>query len=156
VTSLPLWVKLTPNVTDIVAPARAICDAGADGLSIINTITAMGVDVRRRAPRIGTVFGGLSGPAIKPIALRMVYQVARQKLGVPICGMGGIVTAEDVAEFMVAGAAAVQVGTQNFAEPNVAARLVKELAALGRELGVSSIQDLVGTLREDFEPICPS
>ncbi len=156
VTRLPLWVKLTPNITDIVAPARAIVEAGADGLSIINTITAMGVDIRKRVPRIGTVFGGLSGPAIKPIALRMVYQVARQKLGVPICGMGGIVSAEDAAEFLVAGATAVQVGTQNFAEPNAGARLVAELAELGRELGVSSIQDLVGTLREDFEPICPA
>jgi len=155
VTSLPLWVKLTPNITDIRVPARAIVDAGADGLSIINTITAMGVDVRRRTPRIGTVFGGLSGPAIKPIALRMVYQVAREQLGVPICGMGGIVTAEDAAEFLVAGATCVQVGTQNFAQPDAAATLVADLQELAEELGVSNIGDLVGTLRADFTPISP-
>ncbi|HKE17856.1 MAG TPA: dihydroorotate dehydrogenase [Kofleriaceae bacterium] len=156
VTRLPLWVKLTPNITDITALAAAVVEAGADGLSIINTITAMGVDVRRRRPRIATVFGGLSGPAIKPIALRMVYQVARARLGVPICGIGGIVTAEDAAEFLVAGATAVQVGTQNFADPGCAARLVDELAALAAELGVSRIADLVGTLETSFEPICPT
>jgi dihydroorotate dehydrogenase (NAD+) catalytic subunit len=146
VVSVPLWVKLTPNITDIVALARAVVDGGADGLSIINTITAMGIDVRTRRPRIATVFGGLSGPAIKPIALRMVYQVARAQLGVPICGIGGIVTAEDAAEFLIAGASAVQIGTQNFVDPDAAARLVAELAALAGELGVSRIADLVGTL----------
>lgn len=155
VTRLPLWVKLTPNITDIVALARAVTDAGADGLSIINTITAMGVDVRTRRPRIATVFGGLSGPAIKPIALRMVYQVARAGLGVPICGIGGIRTAEDAAEFLVAGATCVQVGTQSFADPDCAAALVDDLARLAAELGVSRIADLVGTLRADREPICP-
>jgi dihydroorotate dehydrogenase (NAD+) catalytic subunit len=154
VTSLQMWVKLTPNVTDITVPARAIVDAGADGLSIINTISAMGIDIVTRRPRIATVFGGLSGPAIKPIALRMVYQVAREKLGVPICGMGGIRTAEDVAEFLIAGATAVQIGTQNFADPDCAARIVDDLGALGRRLGVDKISDLVGTLRTDFEPIC--
>ena len=146
VTALPMWIKLTPNITDIVALAAAVVDAGADGLSIINTISAMGIDVRTRRPRIATVFGGLSGPAIKPIALRMVYQVARARLGVPICGIGGIVTAEDAAEFLVAGATAVQVGTQNFADPGGAVRLIDELAALGVELGVERIADLVGTL----------
>ena len=155
VTDLPLWVKLTPNVTDIVVPARAIVDAGADGLSIINTITAMGIDIHTRRPRIATVFGGLSGPAIKPIALRMVYQVAREKLGVPICGMGGIRTAEDIVEFLIAGATAVQVGTQNFGDPDCAARLVDDLASLCTRLGVDRAVDLVGTLRTDFEPICP-
>ncbi len=148
VTRLPLWVKLTPNITDVVGLARAVVDAGADGLSIINTITAMGVDIRSRKSRIATVFGGLSGPAIKPIALRMVYQVARERLGVPICGIGGIATAEDICEFLVAGATAVQVGTQNFVEPNCAARLVSELGALGQSLGVGAISELVGTLRE--------
>lgn len=155
VTALPMWIKLTPNITDIVALARAVVEAGADGLSIINTITAMGVNVRTRRPRIATVFGGLSGPAIKPIALRMVYQVARARLGVPICGIGGIRTAEDAAEFMVAGATCVQVGTESFADPNCAARLVDELAALGAELGVSRIADLIGTLETSFEPISP-
>lgn len=146
-TDLPMWVKLTPNITDIVALAAAVAEAGADGFSIINTITAMGVDIRTRRPRIATVFGGLSGPAIKPIALRMVYQVARANLGLPICGMGGIRTAEDAAEFLVAGATAVQVGTQSFADPDCAARMVNELAELAAELGVDRISDLIGTLR---------
>lgn len=155
VTDLPLWVKLTPNITDIVALARAVVDNGADGLSIINTITAMGIDVRTRKPRIATVFGGLSGPAIKPIALRMVYQVARARLGVPICGMGGIRTAEDVIEFLIAGATAVQVGTLSFADPDCAARLVDEVAALSAELGVERIADFIDTLQTRTEPICP-
>jgi len=149
VTDLPMWVKLTPNITDIVSLARAVVDNGADGLSIINTIMAMGIDIRTRRPRIATVFGGLSGPAIKPIALRMVYQVARAQLGVPICGMGGIRTASDVLEFLIAGATAVQVGTLNFADPNCAARLVDEVAALAGELGVNQITEIVGTLRTD-------
>lgn len=155
VTDLPLWIKLTPNITDIVALARAVVDNGADGLSVINTITAMGIDVRTRRPRIATVFGGLSGPAIKPIALRMVYQVARAGLGVPICGIGGIRNAEDVAEFLIAGASAVQVGTQSFAEPDAATRIIDELVALGAQLGVDRIADLIGTLRTDVEPISP-
>lgn len=147
VTSIPMWVKLTPNITDIVALARAVADGGADGFSIINTITAMGIDVRTRRPRIGTVFGGLSGPAIKPIALRMVYQVARAQIGLPICGIGGIRTAEDALEFMIAGATAVQVGTQSFADPDCAARMVDELEALAAELGVVRIADLIGSIR---------
>lgn len=155
VTDLPLWVKLTPNITDIVALARAVVDNGADGLSIINTITAMGIDIRTRRPRIATVFGGLSGPAIKPIALRMVYQVARADLGVPICGMGGIRTAEDVIEFLIAGATAVQVGTQSFADPDRAASLVDEVAELAAELGVERVADLIGTLNADRPPITP-
>jgi dihydroorotate dehydrogenase (NAD+) catalytic subunit len=145
-TELPLWVKLTPNITDVVALARAVADNGADGFSIINTIKAMGVDVRTRRPRIGTVFGGLSGPAIKPVALRMVYEVARADLGLPICGMGGIRNAEDAAEFLIAGATAIQVGTQSFADPDCAAKLVDELARLGTELGVDRVSDLVGSL----------
>jgi dihydroorotate dehydrogenase (NAD+) catalytic subunit len=155
VTELPLWIKLTPNITNIVKLAEAVVAGGADGLSIINTITAMGVNVRTRRPRIATIFGGLSGPAIKPIALRMVYQVWRANLGVPICGMGGIRSAEDVAEFLVAGATAVQIGTQSFADPDCAARIVGELGQLAAELGVSRIGELVGTLQTDFDPICP-
>jgi dihydroorotate dehydrogenase (NAD+) catalytic subunit len=146
-TNLPLWVKLTPNITDLVSLGRAIADAGADGFAVINTITAMGIDIRSRRPRIGTVFGGLSGPAIKPIALRMVFQVARAGLGLPICGIGGIRTAEDVVEFLLAGATAVQVGTQNFVDPDCAARIVRQLPALCRELGVHRIADLIGQLR---------
>jgi len=149
VTDLPMWVKLTPNITDVVSLAAAVVENGADGLSMINTITAMGINVRTRRPRIATIFGGLSGPAIKPVALRMVYQVARANLGVPICGMGGIRSAEDVIEFLIAGATAVQVGTLNFADPNCAARLVGEVATLAEELGVNRITDLVHTLRID-------
>lgn len=147
VTDLPLWVKLTPNITDIVALARAVVDAGADGLSVINTITAMAIDVRTRRPRIATTFGGLSGPAIKPIALRMVYQVARAKLGVPICGIGGIASGEDAAEFLIAGATAVQVGTQSFVEPHAAVRILGELEALCGRLGVEHVGELIGSLK---------
>jgi dihydroorotate dehydrogenase (NAD+) catalytic subunit len=147
VTDLPLWVKLTPNITDIVELARAVVDAGADGLTIINTVSAMAIDARRRAPRIATTFGGLSGPAIKPIALRMVYQVARAKLGVPICGIGGIASGEDAAEFLVAGATAVQVGTQSFVEPDAARRVLGELEAFCVAERLDSVEELIGTLR---------
>jgi dihydroorotate dehydrogenase (NAD+) catalytic subunit len=151
VTSLPLLVKLTPNVTDVVALARACVRAGAEGLSIINTVSAMAVDARRRRPRIATVFGGLSGPAIKPIALRMVYQVARAGLGVPLLGIGGIVTGEDAAEFLLAGATLVQVGTANFADPDAAARVGRELAAFCAETGVARAADLTGALEVDAQ-----
>jgi dihydroorotate dehydrogenase (NAD+) catalytic subunit len=150
-TSLPLLVKLTPNVTDVVALARACVRAGADGLSIINTVSAMAVDARRRRPRIATVFGGLSGPAIKPIALRMVYQVARAGLGVPLLGIGGVVTGEDAAEFLLAGATLVQVGTANFADPDAAARVGRELAAFCEETGVARASDLAGALEVDAQ-----
>ena len=143
----PLWVKLTPNITDIVALARAVVDAGADGLSMINTVSAMAIDARARRPRIATVFGGLSGPAIKPIALRMVYQVARAGLGVPICGIGGVASGTDAAEFLVAGASAVQVGTQTFVEPGAAARVARELEAFCVAERLGSAAELVGTLR---------
>lgn len=146
VTDLPLWVKLTPNVTDIVALARAVADAGADGFSIINTISAMAIDARTRRPRIATVFGGLSGPAIKPIALRMVYQVARAGLGLPICGIGGIASGEDAAEFLIAGATAVQVGTQTFVDPDAACRVHRELLDFCAAEGLASVTELVGTL----------
>jgi dihydroorotate dehydrogenase (NAD+) catalytic subunit len=148
VVRVPLWVKLTPNIsiTLVVPLARACVDAGADCLSIINTITGMAVDARRRRPRIATTFGGLSGPALKPIALRMVYQVAREKLGVPISGIGGIQTGEDAAEFMVAGATTVQVGTQSFVDPDACARVGRELQAFCAEVGVGRAADLVGTL----------
>jgi dihydroorotate dehydrogenase (NAD+) catalytic subunit len=147
VTDLPLWIKLTPNITDVVALARAVVDAGADGLTIINTLSAMAIDARRRVPRIATTFGGLSGHAINPIALRMVYQVARAQLGVPICGIGGIASGEDAAEFLVAGATAVQVGTQSFAEPDAARRVLRELEAFCAEQGLRSVSELVGSLR---------
>ena len=142
----PLWVKLTPNVTDVVALARAVVDAGADGLSLINTLRALAIDLRTRRPRVATTFGGLSGPAIKPVALRMVHEVARAGLGVPVCGIGGIMTGEDAAEFLVAGATAVQVGTASFVDPGAAVRITGELAAVCARLDVDRAADLVGTL----------
>jgi dihydroorotate dehydrogenase (NAD+) catalytic subunit len=146
VTKKPLIIKLTPNCTDVVALARAAMEGGADGLSIINTISAMGIDARRRTPRIATVFGGLSGPAIKPIALRMVYQVHRAMPEVPLSGIGGIATGEDVVEFMLAGATTVQVGTQSFAEPHAARRIQQELVQFMREERISDVRELIGAL----------
>lgn len=146
-TNKPIVVKLTPNVTDVVAIARAAVEGGADGLSVINTISAMAIDVRTRRPRIATVFGGLSGPAIKPIALRMVHQVARAKLGVPISGIGGIRSGEDAAEFLLAGASTVQVGTQSFVEPDAAVRITRELAAICASQNVKDVKELVSALR---------
>jgi dihydroorotate dehydrogenase (NAD+) catalytic subunit len=143
----PLWVKLTPNTSDIVALAKACADAGADGLSIINTITGMAIDIHTRRPRIATVFGGLSGPAIKPIALRMVHQVFRAGVPLPISGIGGIQDATDVIEFLLAGASTVQVGTQNFVDPDKACRITRDLAAALAAEGVSDVRELVGALR---------
>jgi dihydroorotate dehydrogenase (NAD+) catalytic subunit len=143
----PLWVKLTPNTSDIVTLAKACADAGADGLSIINTITGMAIDVHTRRPRIATVFGGLSGPAIKPIALRMVHQVFRAGVPLPISGIGGIQDATDVIEFLLAGASTVQVGTQNFVDPDKACRITRDLAAALAADGVGDVRELVGALR---------
>ena len=147
VTKKPLIIKLTPNCTDVVALARAAMDGGADGLSVINTLSAMGIDARKRRPRIATTFGGLSGPAIKPIALRMVYQVHRALPGVPISGIGGIATGEDVVEFLLAGASTVQVGTQSFAEPHAARRIRDELVQFMREEKIGDVRELVGALQ---------
>jgi dihydroorotate dehydrogenase (NAD+) catalytic subunit len=143
----PLWVKLTPNTSDIVALARACADSGADGLSIINTITGMAIDARTRRPKIATVFGGLSGPAIKPIALRMVHQVFRAGVPLPISGIGGIQDATDAIEFFLAGASTVQVGTQSFVDPDASGRLVRDLDARCRADGVTDIREIVGALR---------
>jgi dihydroorotate dehydrogenase (NAD+) catalytic subunit len=143
----PLWIKLTPNTSDIVALARACADAGADGLSIINTITGMAIDVKTRRPKIATTFGGLSGPAIKPIALRMVHQVHRAGVPLPISGIGGIQNATDVLEFLLAGASTVQVGTQNFADPDTAARIVRELEQAMIADGITDVRELIGALR---------
>jgi dihydroorotate dehydrogenase (NAD+) catalytic subunit len=146
-TKKPLIVKLTPNCTDVVALARAAMEGGADGLSVINTISAMAIDARRRRPRIATTFGGLSGPAIKPVALRMVYQVHRALPDVPISGIGGIASGEDVVEFLLAGATTVQVGTLSFAEPGAAARIIDELSRFLDEERVSSVGELIGALK---------
>ena len=144
-TSLPVIAKLTPNVTSIATIARAASDAGADAIALINTVLGMAIDWRKRSPMLGNVMGGLSGPAIKPIALRCVYQVA-QAVKTPLIGIGGIATIDDVMEFLVAGATAVQVGTANYYDPTVTMKLVNALPAALREAGVTSIPPLVGTL----------
>ncbi|MDW8223884.1 MAG: dihydroorotate dehydrogenase [Gemmatales bacterium] len=143
---LPVWAKLTPNVTDIVPIARAAVDAGADALSLVNTFVGMAVDWRKRRPVLANVTGGLSGPAIKPLALRLVWQVARA-VQVPIIGIGGITTLDDVLEFLVAGASAVQVGTANFFDPTVTMRLVAGLPEALTTLGAHSVQEIVGSLQ---------
>jgi dihydroorotate dehydrogenase (NAD+) catalytic subunit len=146
VTGLPVIAKLTPNVTDIVAVARGAAAGGADAVTLINTLQGMAVDWRRRKPLLGNVVGGLSGPAIKPVALRCVHQVHRA-VGIPIIGVGGIMTIDDCMEFFVAGATAVQIGTASFAEPVVSARLLDELPAAVAEAGAASLAALVGTLQ---------
>lgn len=143
---LPLIAKLTPNVTSIVPIARAAAEAGADAVSLVNTFVGMAIDWKRRRPILGNVTGGLSGPAIKPLALRLVWQVARQ-VQVPILGIGGITTIDDVMEFLVAGASAVQVGTANFFDPTVSMRLVAQLPGALAQLGAGSVRELVGTLQ---------
>jgi len=143
----PLWIKLTPNTSDIVALAKACAEGGADGLSIINTITGMAIDVKTRRPKIATTFGGLSGPAIKPIALRMVHQVRRAGVPLPISGIGGIQNATDAVEFFLAGASTVQVGTQNFVDPDAAAHLVSDLQRMLAADGISDVRELIGALR---------
>jgi len=145
-TSLPVIAKLTPNVSDIAAVARGAADGGADAVTLINTLQGMAVDWRRRRPLLGNVVGGLSGPAIKPVALRCVHQVHRA-VGIPIIGVGGIMTIDDCMEFFVAGAAAVQIGTASFAEPVASARLLDELPAALREAGAARFADVVGTLK---------
>ena len=146
--SLPLIVKLSPNVTDIVAMARAVADNGADAISLINTLIGMAIDVRTRRPRLANVIGGLSGPAIKPVALRMVWQVA-SAVRVPVIGIGGIGTAEDAVEFLLAGASAVQVGTANFYNPASSMEILSGLEAWLREQGETSVRAIIGTLRLD-------
>jgi dihydroorotate dehydrogenase (NAD+) catalytic subunit len=143
-TQIPIVVKLSPNVSNIVAMAEAVAEGGAAGVSIINTLTAMAIDVRTRQPRIATMYGGLSGPAVKPVALRMVHQVHRALPQLPICGMGGIVSGEDALEFLMAGATCVQVGTANFAEPIAGVRVRDELRALMGELGIRRPAEIIG------------
>jgi dihydroorotate dehydrogenase (NAD+) catalytic subunit len=143
---LPIVAKLTPNVTNIVPIARAAAEAGADALSMGNTFVGMAIDWRRRRPILANITGGLSGPAIKPLALRLVWQVARQ-VRVPIIGVGGIATIDDVMEFLVAGASAVQLGTVNFYDPTASERVGGQLPEALGQLGASSVRELVGTLQ---------
>jgi dihydroorotate dehydrogenase (NAD+) catalytic subunit len=151
-TNLPLIVKLSPNAGDVVATAVAAVEAGADILSLINTIVGLAIDLERREPMIGFTTGGLSGPAIRPIALRMVWEVRKALPKIPIIGMGGIETVENVVEFMIAGANAVQVGTANFRDPTVSGRLVKELDRWCEKNGVRKVQELTATLKTRPRP----
>ena len=141
----PLIIKLSPNVTDIALMARSVQDAGADMISCINTLSGMAVDVARRKPRLANVIGGLSGPAIKPVALRCVWQVAKA-VDIPVIGIGGIATAEDILEFILVGASAVQIGTASFMRPDAAFALAEELPDACRRLGVNSLDELRGAL----------
>jgi dihydroorotate dehydrogenase (NAD+) catalytic subunit len=141
----PLWVKLSPNVADVTVVGRAAEEAGADALSAINTLRGMAIDAAARRPRLASTTGGLSGPAIKPVALAMVHALAKA-VRIPVVGLGGIRTGEDAAEFLVAGAAAVQVGTATFYDPAAPERVARELAAFCRRHGVAAARALTGTL----------
>jgi dihydroorotate dehydrogenase (NAD+) catalytic subunit len=142
---LPVIAKLTPNVASVVPIAQAAADAGADAVSLVNTFQGLAVDWRRRRPVLGGGMGGLSGPAIKPLALRVVWQVANA-VNVPIIGVGGIATLDDVMDYLVCGARAVQIGTANFYDPGVSARLVEQLETLVEGEGWSHVSDVIGTL----------
>jgi dihydroorotate dehydrogenase (NAD+) catalytic subunit len=153
--TLPVLAKLTPNVANIAQIARAAEDGGADAISLINTCQGMAVNWRQRRPRLGGVLGGLSGPAIKPIALRCVYQVA-QAVAIPLIGIGGIASIDDVMEFLVAGAHAVQIGTANFYNPAVSTQILDAIPGALAELGATCVADVVGTLEglRRAEPVC--
>jgi len=142
----PLIVKLSPNVARIQEMAQAAVDAGADALSLVNTFVALAIDARTRRPRLGNGFGGLSGPAIKPIALRMVFETA-QAVKVPVIGLGGIATGTDAAEYLIAGATAVEVGTANFWDPQAPLRIARELDEFLQQENIANAAELRGTLR---------
>jgi dihydroorotate dehydrogenase (NAD+) catalytic subunit len=144
-TTLPLIVKLSPNVTDISLMARVAMDAGADAVSLINTITGMSIDIRTRRPRLANITGGLSGPAVKPIAIRMVYDVYRS-LKIPVIGMGGIMNAADAVEFILAGASAVAVGTANFVNPRATVEILDGIIDYMKKEGIEDIGSLTGTV----------
>jgi len=145
-TRLPIIPKLTPNVTDVASFARASEEAGADAVSLVNTFLAMAIDVETRRPKLSNVMGGLSGPAIRPIAVRMVYECARV-VKIPVIGVGGIASAADVLEFLIAGATAVQVGTANFVDPFIWGKLEAGVRAYLERHGIARVSDLVGTLQ---------
>ena len=146
ITDLTLIVKLSPNVTDIALIAKAAEDAGADAVSVINTLTGMAINAKTRQPRLANIIGGLSGPAIKPIALRMVWE-SHKAVRIPIIGMGGIISAEDAIEFMLAGASAVAVGTANFVNPKAAQDIIDGIKMFMVEERISDIKELIGGLR---------
>ena len=146
-TRRPLWVKLSPNAPDLVATARAAVAGGADALTLINTVRALAIDAAARRPVLANGIGGLSGPAIKPVALRMVWEVHRALPEVPLVGIGGIETGRDAAEFLLAGASAVQVGTAIFREPAAPLRIIGELERFCAEHGVADVRELIGGLQ---------
>lgn len=143
VTNKPVYIKLSPNVTDIVSIAKACEDAGADGISLINTLLGMRIDLKTKKPIIANKMGGFSGPAIKPVALRMVYQVY-ETVKIPIIGMGGVSSAEDVLEFMLAGATAVEVGAANLIDPFACKKIVENLPLVMEKYGVNKLSDIIG------------
>ena len=143
VTKKPVYIKLSPNVTDIVSIAKACEDAGADGISLINTLLGMRIDLKTKKPVIANKMGGFSGPAIKPIALRMVYQVY-EAVNIPIIGMGGVSSAEEVLEFMLAGATAVEVGAANLIDPFACKKIVENLPLVMEKYGVNKLSDIIG------------
>lgn len=145
-TSRPIIAKLSPNVTDVVQIALSAEEAGADALSLVNTFLAMAVDIETRKPKLANIYGGLSGPAIKPIALRMTHQVAG-RVKIPVIGMGGILTGQDALEYMIAGAKAVEVGTANFIDPESTVKIIEELREYCQKKGIDRIETLIGTLQ---------
>ena len=146
VTKKPVIIKLSPNVTDIVSIAKACEEAGADGISLINTLLGMRIDMRRRAPIIANKMGGFSGSAIFPVAVRMVYQVAHA-VNIPVVGMGGVTTAEDVIEMMMAGATAVEVGAANLVDPYACKRIIDDLPAAMAKYGIENLADIIGAVK---------
>ncbi|MDA2923574.1 dihydroorotate dehydrogenase [Acidobacteria bacterium AH-259-L09] len=145
ISNKPVWVKLSPNVTDITVFARVCEDAGADALTLVNTFLAMSIDVNKRRPMLSNVTGGLSGPAIRPMAVRLVHQAA-QTVDIPVVGIGGITSARDTLEFMVAGAMAVQIGTANYFDPMVCVKVIRGLRRYCEENNISDIKEIIGTL----------
>ena len=143
VTTKPVYIKLTPNVTDIVSIAKACEDAGADGISMINTLLGMRIDLKKKKPIIANKMGGFSGPAIFPVALRMIYQVY-EAVKIPIIGMGGVTSAEDVIEMMLAGASAVQIGAQNLVNPFAAKEIVEALPSVMEKYGIENLESIIG------------
>jgi dihydroorotate dehydrogenase (NAD+) catalytic subunit len=145
-TTKPLMIKLSPNVTDITKIAESVEGEGADSISLINTITGMAIDIETRRPKLANITGGLSGPAIKPVALRMVWQVA-QTVNIPVVGIGGIMTAKDALEFLIAGAVAVQIGTANFINPHATTDIIDGIETFLMERNISDISDIIATLK---------
>ena len=145
-TTKPMMVKLSPNVTDITEIAKSVEGEGADSISLINTITGMAIDIETRRPKIANITGGLSGPAIKPVALRMVWQVV-QTVNIPVVGIGGIMTAKDALEFLIAGAVAVQIGTANFINPHTTTDVIDGIETFLMERNISDISDIIATLK---------